>query len=52
MAVPFLEFTATPNRGFEFQERRQLFIGLHNVTLSVVTMCIGNPDRSPFAIHG
>jgi hypothetical protein len=30
MAVPFLEFTATPNRRFEFQERSQLFVGVHD----------------------
>jgi hypothetical protein len=32
---------------FEFQKRSQLFIGMHNVTLSVAAMCVDNPDRSP-----
>jgi hypothetical protein len=35
-----------------FEERRQLFIRTHNETLSVVAMCVNNPDRSPVAIHG
>ncbi len=52
MAVPFLEFTATPNRRFQFEKRGQLFIGAHNETLSVVAMCVCNPDRSPLRIKG
>ena len=28
------------NRGFEFQKRRQLFLSVHNETLSVVAMCV------------
>jgi hypothetical protein len=24
---------------------------VHNETLSVVAMCVNNPDRSPFAIY-
>ena len=36
MAVPFLEFTATPNRRFKFSESRQLLIRIYNETLSVV----------------
>ena len=35
------------NRGFEFQQRSQLFIRSANETLSVVAMCVCNPDRSP-----
>jgi hypothetical protein len=42
-----LEYT---NRGFQFNKRRQLFIRTHNETLSVATMCIGNPNRSPARI--
>ena len=38
------------NRGFQFQKRRQLLIGLHNETLSVVAMRICNKDRSPVGI--
>jgi hypothetical protein len=37
-------------RQFQFQKRRQLFIRVHNETLSVVAMRVSNPDRSPFAI--
>jgi hypothetical protein len=37
---------------FEFCKRSQLFIGVHNKTLSVVAMCVHNPDRSPVRIHG
>jgi len=32
---------------FEFRKRSQLFIGMHNLTLSVAAMCVDNPDRSP-----
>jgi hypothetical protein len=32
---------------FQFQKRRQHFIGMHNETLSVSAMRICNPDRSP-----
>jgi hypothetical protein len=33
------------------RKRGQLIIRLHNETLSVVAMRIGNEDRSPIAIH-
>ena len=33
---------------FKFQKRSQLFIGVHDKTLSVVAMCVDNPDCSPF----
>jgi hypothetical protein len=36
---------------FEFKKRRQFFIRSRNETLSVVTMCINNPDRSPVGIN-
>jgi hypothetical protein len=39
------------NRPFQFQKRTQLVIRVHNETLSVVAMRVGNPDRSPFAIY-
>jgi hypothetical protein len=45
------EFAASANRGFEFDKRRQFFIGPHNETLSVVAMRISNPDRSPVGIN-
>jgi hypothetical protein len=33
------------NRRFKFQKRSQLFIGPHNVALSVIAMRVSNPDR-------
>src|SRR5439155_21683758 len=33
------------HRRFEFQKRSQFFIGSHTVTLSVVAVCVCNPDR-------
>jgi hypothetical protein len=33
-------------------ERGQLFIRVHNETLSVIAVCVGNPNRSPVGIHG
>jgi len=41
------QFTATPNRRFQFHKRSQLFIRVHNETLSVA-MRIDNKDRSGF----
>jgi hypothetical protein len=32
---------------FEFQKRRQHFVGVHNETLPVVAMRVCDPDRSP-----
>jgi hypothetical protein len=46
------QFAASANRRFEFQKRRQLFIGMHNETLSIAAIRVCNPDRSPFAIDG
>jgi hypothetical protein len=43
--------SATANRRFKFQKRSQLFIGVHNETLSVIAMCVCNPDCSPVGIH-
>ena len=39
------------NLRFQFHKRRQLFIGTHNKTLSVVTMCVNDPDCSPVGIN-
>jgi hypothetical protein len=36
----------------KFKKRCQLFIGAHNVTLPIVSACIGNPDRSALRING
>jgi hypothetical protein len=33
------------------QKRRQLFIRVHNETVPVA-VCVSNPDRFPFGIHG
>src|SRR6266550_9125820 len=35
------------NRPFQFNKRSQLFIGAHDETFSVVTVCVNNPDCSP-----
>jgi hypothetical protein len=37
------------NRPFQFNKRSQLFVGMHNKTLSIAAMCVCNPDRSPAA---
>jgi hypothetical protein len=44
------QFAATPNHRFYFHKRRQLFIGMHNETLSVVAMCVSVYWRPLFAI--
>ena len=40
------KFAASADRGFKFQKRSELFIGVHNETFSVA-MRIYNPDCSP-----
>jgi hypothetical protein len=35
---------------FQFHKRGQLFIRMRNEALSVVAMCVSNPDRSPLRI--
>jgi len=40
------------NRPFQFQKRSQFFIRTHNETLSVVSVRVNNPDRSPLTING
>jgi hypothetical protein len=48
MTIVFSD-ASSPNRAAStFPKRSQLFIRSHNETLSVVAMCVGNPDRSPF----
>ena len=37
---------------FKFDKRGQLFVRVHNETLSVVAMCVSNEDCSPARIHG
>ena len=41
------QFAATWDCHFQFKKRRQLFIRMHDETLSVAAMCVSNPDRSP-----
>jgi hypothetical protein len=38
------------HRRFEFKKSAQLFIGVHNETLSVAAMCVGNPGCSPVSV--
>ena len=52
MVVYFWAPGKTQIRPFQFRERCQLFIRPHNETLSVITMCVSNPDCSPFGING
>jgi hypothetical protein len=40
------------NHRFKHKKRRQLFIRMYNETLSVIAVCVCNPDRSPVGIHG
>jgi hypothetical protein len=46
-----LDSRSTLNRGFQFQKRSQLFIRTHNETLSIIAMCVSNPDCSAVAIQ-
>jgi len=43
--------TASTGHRFQFQKSRQLFLRLHNETLSIVAMCVCNPDGSPVEIN-
>jgi hypothetical protein len=40
------------NRYFQLKKRSQLFIRPHNETLSIVAMCVHDPDCAPAGIHG
>jgi hypothetical protein len=40
------------NLTFEFNKRAELFVGMHNKALSVVAVCVDNPDCSPAGING
>jgi hypothetical protein len=40
------------NRRFEFDKRSQLFIRMHNKTLSVVAMRVSNENRRPLETDG
>jgi TolB-like protein/Flp pilus assembly protein TadD len=38
------------SRRFKFKKGCQSFVCMHNETLSIVAMCVNNPDRSPVGI--
>jgi hypothetical protein len=42
---------AIPDRRFKFEKSSQLFIRVHDETLSIVAMCVCNPDGSPVGIN-
>jgi hypothetical protein len=42
----------TPNCRFKLNKRSQLFIRMHNETLSVAAMRVNNPDGLPLRIDG
>jgi hypothetical protein len=46
------QFTASADYRFQFQKRRQLFLRVHNVALSIAAVRVNNPDRSPLRING
>src|SRR5438132_284909 len=48
--VRLISMSLIARDSFEFQKRSQLFIRMHNETLSVAAMRVSNPDRSPFTI--
>jgi hypothetical protein len=43
--------TASADYGFKFHRRRQLFIRVHNETLSIIAMRVGNEGRLPIGIR-
>ena len=45
------QFATNASRRFALQKHAQLFIRVHNETLSVVAMCVCNPDRSAVGIN-
>jgi hypothetical protein len=46
------QFAAGANCRFDFDKRRQLFIGTHNEALTIAAMRVGDPDRSLLGING
>jgi hypothetical protein len=46
-----LRLVTRANRRFQFHKSRYLFFRKHNETLSVVPMCVCNPDRSSVGIN-
>src|SRR5262245_45319885 len=49
--LPLTIFTPTPNSRFKFHKRSYLFIRTNNETLSVIVVCVSNPDCSALAIQ-
>jgi len=49
--MAFYSFSILRQLTFEFEKRRQLFIQVHNETLSIIVMCVSNPDRSLVGIN-
>jgi hypothetical protein len=42
---------ANANRPFQLQKGSESVFRVHDETLPVIAMCVGNPDRSPLAIQ-
>jgi hypothetical protein len=49
--LPMTRIANRADRRFEFQERTQLFIRMHNEALTVAAMSVCNPDGSPVGIN-
>jgi hypothetical protein len=45
------QFAASANHRFKLNKSGQLFIRVHNETLSIVAMRVSNPDCSPVGIN-
>jgi hypothetical protein len=43
--------TAAPTRHFKLHKRSQLFLRVHNETLSIAAMCVCNEECSPLRIR-
>jgi hypothetical protein len=48
---PVKPIHCNPESPLQIPQRAQLFLRVHNETLSVVAMCVSNPDRSPVEIN-
>jgi hypothetical protein len=44
--------TDRSGRRLQFRKRRQLLIGVHNVTFAIIAICVSNEDCLPAGIHG
>ena len=52
VSVDITVLMVVANHRFEFEKRSQLFIRTRDGTLSIVAVCVNNPDCSTFGIHG